>query len=206
MVTLRSTGSLLAALALTALTLSAASAQSADTAPAAVTAPQLESQTTTEQTKKKNRFRIGPEVGVFLPTSSQTRSQFGSSWVSLGVGVGSIGKIPKTGQTSLDLQILYQTRGDNHAFLAPIGIGYRTALSQNGSLTTYAGITGDIYLADLRSADYNVHSGLRTGFGGSVLLGVNSGDNAFFEARYLAVSQIKGFDLSGLNLTAGYRF
>jgi len=214
--TLRSTGSLLAALALTALTLSAASAQNTETPPApttviapapqAETAPQLESQTATDQTKKKNRFRIGPEVGVYLPTSSQTRSQFGSSWVSLGVGFGSIGKVPKTGQTSLDLQVLYQTRGDNHAFLAPIGIGYRTALSQSGSLTTYVGATGDIYLADLRSADYNVHSGLRTGFGGSVLVGINSGESGFLEARYLAVSKIKGFDLSGLNLTAGYRF
>ena len=213
--TLRSTGSLLSALALTLSAISIASAQNADspTAPTAViapapqaeTAPQQESQTT-DQTKKKNRFRIGPEIGVFLPTSSQTRSQFGSSWVSLGVGLGSIGQVPKKGQTSLDLQVLYQSRGDNHAFLAPIGVGYRTALSQSGSVTTYVGVTGDIYLADLRSADYNVHSGLRTGFGGSVLLGVNSGESGFLEARYLAVSKIKGFDLSGLNLTAGYRF
>ena len=213
--TLRMTGSFLTLLALSSLTLSAAQAQSAETPPAPTTViapapqpaaePQQESQTV-DPPKKKYRLRIGPEIGVFLPTSSKARSEFGSSWVSIGLGIGSIGQVPKKGQTSLDLQILYQTRGDNHAFLAPIGVGYRTALSQSGSVTTYAGVTGDIYLADLRSGTYNVHSGLRTGFGGSILLGINSGDSAFFEARYLGVSKIKGFDLSGLNLTAGYRF
>ncbi len=213
--TLRMTGSLLTLLTLGSLTLSAAQAQNTEAPPVPTTViapapqPAAESQQESqaaEPAKKKYRLRIGPEIGVFLPTSSKARSEFGSSWVSIGLGIGSIGQVPKKGQTSLDLQILYQTRGDNHAFLAPIGIGYRTALSQSGSVTTYAGVTGDIYLADLRSGAYNVHSGLRTGFGGSVLLGVNSGDSAFFEARYLGVSKIKGFDLSGLNLTAGYRF
>ncbi len=66
--------------------------------------------------------------------------------------------------------------------------------------------TGDLELADLRSGDYNVHSGLRTGVGGSVLAGVNFGDSGYLEARYLVVSRIKSFDLSGFNLTAGYRF
>ena len=159
-----------------------------------------------QQPKKKQRFRIGPEVGVYLPTSSKARNEFGSTWVTLGVGLGSIGQVTAKGQTSLDLQILYQTKGDNHVFLAPLGIGYRTAISQSGPQTTYVGATLDLYLADLRSGLYNVHSGLRTGGGGSLLLGENFGDSGFLEARYLFVSEIKDFDLSGLNITAGYRF
>lgn len=156
--------------------------------------------------KRRNRFRIGPEVGVYLPTSAKSRDQFGSTWLTVGLGIGSIGRITPQGQTSFDLQILYQSKNGNHAFLAPIGIGYRIAVSQSGSATAYVGATADLYLADLRSGDYDVHSGLRTGFGGSALAGVNFGDSGFLEARYLAVSRIKGFDLSGLNVTAGYRF
>ncbi len=159
-----------------------------------------------EPAKKKPRFRIGPEIGVYLPTSSKARSQFGSAWVSLGLGLGSIGKVTSKGQTAFDLQVLYQTKSGNHIFLAPIGVGYRTAISHTGPQITYVGVTGDLYLADLRSGDFNVHSGIRTGGGVSALLGETFGDSGFLEARYMYVSGIKGFDLSGLNLTAGYRF
>lgn len=202
----------LVALALILL-IPAAHAQTAETPPAppVISAPAPETSTPEQQSvsarpKTSNRFRVGPEVGIFLPTSGKARSQFGSSWISLGLGLGSIGQVPAKGQTSFDLQVLYQSRGDNHAFLAPLGVGYRKALSESGSASTYVGVTGDLYLADLRSADYNVHSGIRTGFGGSLLVGESFGDSGFLEARYLFVSQIQGFDLSGLNLTAGYRF
>jgi len=156
--------------------------------------------------KKRSRFRIGPEIGVYLPTSSKARSQFGNTWLTVGLGIGSIGRVTPQGQTSLDLQILYQSKNGNHAFLAPIGVGYRLALSQNSQSTPYVGATADVYFADLRSGDYDVHSGIRTGFGGSALAGINFGDSGFLEARYLVVSRIKGFDLSGLDVTAGYRF
>lgn len=156
--------------------------------------------------KTRSRFRIGPEIGVYLPTSAKSRDQFGSTWLTLGLGIGSIGRITPQGQTSFDLQVLYQTKNGNHAFLAPVGIGYRVAVSQSGQNTLYVGATADLLLADLRSGAYDVHSGLRTGFGGSALVGANFGDSGFLEARYLAVSRIKDFDLSGLNVTAGYRF
>lgn len=156
--------------------------------------------------KKPQRFQVGPEVGVYLPTSAKTRSQFGGSWLTIGLGLGSINQVKTKGQAAFDLQVLYQKKNGNHVFLAPVGISYRTAVSQGGGNTVYVGATADLYLADLRSGDYNVHSGLRTGFGGSALTGVNFGDSAFLEARYLGVSQIKSFDLSGLDLTAGYRF
>ncbi len=156
--------------------------------------------------KKRSRFRIGPEFGLYLPTSSKARSEFGSSWLSLGLGLGDIGRVTPKGQTSFDLQILYQSRNGNHAFLAPVGVAYRTGISQSGANTAYVGAAADVYFADLRSGLYNVHSGIRTSGGVSVLIGENFGDSGFLEARYLFVPKIQSFDLSGLNLTAGYRF
>ena len=96
----------------------------------------------------------------------------------------------------------YQTHNGNHMFLAPLGVAYRRALNQGGPNVAYVGVTADLDFIDIRSADYNVHSGVRTAFGASPLFG----DSGFLEARYLYVSRIKGFDLSGLNLSAGYRF
>lgn len=156
--------------------------------------------------KKNNRFRIGPEVGVYFLTSGKARSQFGNSAISLGLGLGSIAQASTRGRLALDLQVQYQTRSGNHMFLAPLGIAYRKALNQGGPNVAYVGATADLDFVDIRSADYNVHSGVRTAFGASPLIGVSFGDSGFLEARYLYVSRIKGFDLSGLNLSAGFRF
>ena len=156
--------------------------------------------------KKSTRFRIGPEVGVYFLTSSKARNQFGNTAVSLGIGLGSISQASTQGRLALDLQIQYQTRNGNHLFLAPLGVAYRKALNQGGPNVAYAGLTADLDFVDIRSGDYNVHSGVRTAFGASPLIGVSFGDSGFLEARYLYVSRVKGFDLSGLNLSAGYRF
>lgn len=156
--------------------------------------------------KKSNRFRIGPEVGVYFLTSGKARSQFGNSALSLGLGLGSITQESTRGRLALDVQVQYQTRNGNHMFLAPLGVAYRKALNEGSSSTAYVGVTADLDFVDIRSGDYNVHSGVRTAFGASPLIGVSFGDSGFLEARYLYVSHVKGFDLSGLNLSAGYRF
>lgn len=156
--------------------------------------------------KKRSRFRIGPEVGVYFLTAGKARSQFGSSAISLGLGLGSIAQASTRGRLALDLQVQYQTRNGNHLFLAPLGVAYRKALNQGGPNVAYVGVTADLDFVDIRSGDYGVHSGVRTAFGASPILGVSFGDSGFLEARYLYVSRVKGFDLSGLNLSAGYRF
>ncbi len=206
------------------LAMPAALAQTPDTPPATTataptdTAPVNPTPSTAPQTtapepppapepqKKRNRFRIGPEIGVYFLTSSKARSQFGNSAISLGLGLGSIAQASTRGRLALDLQVQYQTRSGNHMFLAPLGIAYRRALNQGGPNVAYVGATVDLDFVDIRSGDYNVHSGVRTAFGASPLIGVSFGDSGFLEARYLYVSRIKGFDLSGLNLSAGYRF
>ena len=170
------------------------------------TAPETPPVPAEPQQKKRNRFRIGPEVGVYFLTSGKARSQFGNSAVSIGLGLGSIAQAPTQGRLALDLQVQYQTRNGNHLFLAPLGIAYRKGLNQGGPNRVYVGATVDLDFVDIRSGDYDVHSGVRTAFGASPLIGVTLGDSGFLEARYLYVSRIKGFDLSGLNLSAGFRF
>lgn len=154
---------------------------------------------------RRSRFRIGPQVGVYLPTDSRTRDRFGDSWVSFGIGIGPIRPAEIGGRVGVDLNILYKSRGDNRALLIPFGLSYRRALSE-GAASPYAGASVNAVFANVRSVPDNVPSGFRTGFGGSVFLGTTLRENAFVEARYLAVSRIRSFDLSGLNLTAGYRF
>jgi hypothetical protein len=177
-------------------------------APAETSAP-VETPTAQPERVEENskpRFRIGPEVGLFLPTDSTTRDRFGSSWLALGVGFGQLGTIPKNGALSLDLHFFYHKNGDNHAFLAPIGLGYVTALSDAETNVPYAGASADLLLADINSNQDDVHSGLRTGGGASAFLGVHLSNSAYAEARYYLIGKVKGLDFSGLSLAAGYRF
>lgn len=178
----------------------------------AVTAPMTPQISSTSDTDadqhKSNRFHLGPEVGVYLPTNSRTRDRFGDAWLSVGLGLGSIHGVSSKGQLGFDLSLNYQQHNDNRVFLMPLGIGYRVALTQdpNAKSIPYAGVTGDVYLADVRAVPDNVHSGIHAGGGGSVLLGVNFGETGNLEARYQFVSAIQTFDFSGLSLRAGYRF
>ena len=153
-----------------------------------------------------HHFRIGPEVGLFLPTSSKTSNRFGSSWLSLGIGLGQVDQVTEKGQTTFDLNILYQSKNGNSALVAPVGVAYRVALGKSGINTPYAGVSADLVLADLKSKQDNVNHGLQTAAGGSAFIGIDFGTTGFLEARYLGITSMKGFDLSGLNLSAGYRF
>jgi len=173
--------------------------------------------------RPRPRFRIGPEIGVFLPTSNETKNTFGDSWTTFGIGLGSITTPPGgPGQIVLDLDVYYKKRGQNRVTMIPISLEYRKslgrapAIGEDGQpvdprqpgrgLTPYVGVAGSLVLADLRVPSQNIGSGFRATVGGSALLGTTISDDAYLEARYLAVGRVRGYDLSGLNLTAGFRF
>lgn len=162
--------------------------------------------------RPKQRFRIGPELGVFLPTSSKVRDRFGDAWFTFGLGLGPVERLVKPDLFEFDFGLSYRRNDDNHVLLIPVGVKYIHALSAtNGELgqaqtTPYVGAAADLYLADVRSQPDNVKSGLTTGVGASVLAGVAFSGSAHVEARYQFVSNIRGFDFSGFSLTLGYRF
>ncbi|WP_395088292.1 hypothetical protein [Armatimonas sp.] len=72
-------------------------------------------------------------------------------------------------------------------------------------LLPYAGVgVGGVY-ANMRSEADRVNG---SGFApsASVYAGTSIGLNSFFEARWRSVGRVQGFDLSGLDLSAGIRF
>jgi hypothetical protein len=161
--------------------------------------------TATSSSSSSHHFYIGPEVGVFFP-SGKLSSRFGSSWFSIGLGLGSITPASTSGQLGLDVSLLSRTGSDTHAYIAPVGLQYRVGLAKGGSTIPYAGVSADLVLADIRSAQDHAHSGLMETGGGSVFLGTSLGPQAYVEARYLALGSVQGFNLSGFDLTAGLRF
>ncbi len=158
------------------------------------------------------QFSIGPEVGLFLPTDSKTRNRFGDSWFSIGIGIGDIIPPRRGGDLSLDLNVISQAGDNRHAYLIPVGVQYRQALNRSQSVNSassvvpYIGVSADVVFADVRSPIDDAHSGLRTTGGGSVFIGTSLTSRAFVEARYLAVGSTEHFNLSGFDLSAGFRF
>lgn len=169
--------------------------------------------------EKKHGFQI-PKIGVdydiFLPSSGKTRSRFGNSWGGIGVGVGRPDRPSGGGRISFDFSTEYKKSGDDHAFVAPVGVSYRRAFnpsdlveSAEGDKHTfipYYGVSADLVVVDLHSVEDNVHSRFRLSEGGSVLIGTTIGSSGFVEAKYMAIAKVQGFDLSGTKLVVGVRF
>jgi hypothetical protein len=174
-------------------------------APVSSTSTMTGQSTASPAPSSSRHFWIGPEVGVFFP-GGKLSSRFGSSWFSIGLGLGQIRQASRSGQLGLDFNLLSRIGSSTHAYIAPIGLQYRVALAQGGYTIPYVGVSGDLVLADIRSPQDNAHSGLMETGGGSVYVGTSLGPQAYVEARYLALGSVQGFNLSGLNLSAGLRF
>ena len=161
-----------------------------------------------QEEPSKPRFYIGPDIGYYIPTSDKARRAFGDKFVTIGFGLGAAERISEKGRIALDFSVISNRIAESSVMLAPIGVAYARALTTNTSVTPYVGVSLNFYVANIRSerGDFEVKSGYRGGFGGTAFAGVTLGKQAFLRARYCLVSKISGFDLSGLSLTAGYRF
>jgi len=153
---------------------------------------------------RRERFRIGPEVGFFLPTDKKTRDVFGDSWVSFGLGLGKITSAEDQRPLGLDVYILYKKSGDNRAFLIPIGLQYRRPLNK-GRTAAYAGVSADLIPGEIRVPAEN-RRGFKVTAGASAFIGTTVGTDAYVEARYLVAGSLNSYNVSGLNLSAGFRF
>ena len=164
--------------------------------------------------EKKHGFEIpklGIDLGLFVPSDGKTRRRFGKTWSNIGIGIGRPDTPSGTGRIGLDFGVTNKSSGDHHAFIGALGVYYRRAFSaddvtQGRTFIPYYGISADLAGVDLRSPEDNVHSGLRFTVGGSAVAGTTIGASGFAEIKYLAISQVKGFDLSGTSFTAGIRF
>jgi hypothetical protein len=158
---------------------------------------------------QRERFRIGPELGYYLPSDSKAQDAFGSGIFNIGFGLGSIKFAREMGEFNFDLNFITARRTGSRLFMAPVGVAYRRSLTHITStrqIVPYVGASANLFLVDIRADDYNVGGGLRTGAGASIFAGLNFGQSAYLQARYYGFSKIAGFQLSGTNLSLGFRF
>jgi len=166
------------------------------------------------QKKRKRKFHIGPDLELFIPSDSKTQDRYGNSWFGIGFGFGSVRPEGLLGTWSGEgflihnkkTEVVGTTEVKHEAYIIPLGIVYRRALVDRTDARPYVGASANLVLADFNSPKDGVRWGLRTAAGGSVLAGLTFKRTGYVEARYLLVTEMRGLDFSGLNLTGGIRF
>lgn len=159
----------------------------------------------------------GLNAGTYLPASAAVRARFGESWFSFSPGLGPVLPLPFPALSpdfSLATQAAERRTFNNRAFMALLGAQYQWPLFRLRptpgepfklpALLPYAGVgAGGVY-AHLRSeADGIKGSGFAPS--ASAYVGTSVGLNGFVEARWRTFGPVRGFNLSGLDLSVGLR-
>ncbi len=174
---------------------------------AAEPAPSAPAQTAPKVEKTRVRFEatVRPEGEFFLPVSAHTRRLFpsvGEAQLGLRLAVTA-----RRGDNGLRLFAdgIHREEGDNEMDLGFLGLELRRNLLRSGCVRPYAAIGPVLATTRLRvqSEGLDVDPNM---IGGSLMLGTEIGEHGLLEARYLAVPQVHGYNLSGVNLRAGIRF
>lgn len=170
-----------------------------------------------EEPADKKRFYLGPQLGVFLPTAGGTRDRFGGTWTNIGFGIGPVAAPRAKGEWNLDFTFLssrgrsFTQQGQSlrsRALVIPVGAEYRLGTSADTARgpRPYVGASIGGALANVESQIDGLRSTWRTGAAASAFVGVVFNKHGYVEAHYYQMQRIAGFDFSGLNLAAGYRF
>jgi len=154
------------------------------------------------QDDNKRRLTLLPALNIFYPSNSKTQNRFGSSWTSLGLAVAYKSKHMDPRKIELRLDGMAENSKYTSAYIFPIGMGVNTILSTSKTATTYAGVTGNVYIAKLESVLDGVDTGWKLKPGASALIGANIGSRVNVQASYYFVPKLGGFDLSGFNVSA----
>ncbi len=154
---------------------------------------------------RRREARYGLEVGYLRFNSSLTSDTFGGNGFSISPAFGSIASGTTSGVTQRDFGINVSQGNGNTLVIVPIGLRYTKALS-DGPTRPYVG--GSLNLAPTYSKieTQNLGGKLSLAVGGSALAGIDFNNRLNLEARYFALSKVRGYDLSHVEIALGVRF
>lgn len=152
--------------------------------------------------KHTKRLVLVPAYNMYYPTDAKTKSRFGDSWQSIGLSFAWRDKNTDPRKIELRLDGMGVRGSDRSAYIFPLGIGLSQRLSSSKSVTTYAGVSANVYFGKIKCAPDHVNTGWRMAAGPGAYLGANIGSRVNVQASYYLVSGLGGFGMSGLNLSA----
>lgn len=154
---------------------------------------------------------FGPEVGVYLPTSSDLRLALGDQWWSVGVTTMREGATVDRQKLGTNISFVSQSKNGNSVFLAsytfgalvPLGSG-RARPNDSALRPFFAARAGVSYIDYAVTMGLNRFSGKKVGYNANVEAGFMMGDRLTISARYDVFSKYDGFTFDGLSFNLRY--
>ena len=155
--------------------------------------------------QSSQRPHIGLKIGQYRYTSAQTRDTFNGNSLSISPTYSRPIEADTKGRLRFDFSFNSSSEGDNRLIMVPVGVGYRRTAGQGETLPYFG---GSLNLAPvyLKVPDQNKDGKLSLAAGGSAFVGVQFKQRYILEARYFLLSKVRGYDVSGFDLSAGLRF
>ncbi len=150
--------------------------------------------------REKQRIHISVNYYAFLPTDSETRSNFGKVWNSFGIGRF---RPERPNKWVFDWDATFWAKdGASDALLIPVTVGVQRGLSRDPDQQSYLAVRVGPYYGKV---DDNLMGPDDSKIGGcaNVALGLVINRKYVLEARYDWFTKLAGNDLNGLTLTAG---
>jgi hypothetical protein len=169
-----------------------------------------------QEEEPRRRTLIGLNLGVYIPTSDKARDAFGATFLNFGFGLGRFRTPSAKGAFGFEYSFIVNRGifpgGNNRAILVPLGGVYVRRLTQATSeeaatgWAPYAGASVNVIPNNIRADEFGVNSKWRFAAGGSLFVGAVWKGQYSIQARYYGMTSVAGINLSGLNLTTGFRF
>ena len=160
---------------------------------------------------EKKLFFLSPTISWYLPTDSKTKDAFGNTWSGFGVTVNldALGLTPNLSMGDLKLYpyfgYFHGDKGNNDAYIIPVGIDARWGLMNEGVVKVYTGVGVAGYGVKFEDKDAGVDSGWRGAFGGRVMLGMDITKWFNIQAAYNVMTEVKGYDFNGVSIQGTIR-
>lgn len=147
----------------------------------------------------------GPEIGVYLPSSSTLQSALGKQWMSFGVTTMRQGT-QQSKAIGTNWNVISQSRNGNKVFMGSYSLGLSQPLGDVGNdLRPYFAIRGGLSYIDYAiGAGAGRVGGKRLGYNINAEVGVMFGDRLSLSARYDTFSKHEGITFDGLSLNLKY--
>jgi hypothetical protein len=155
------------------------------------------------------KISFGLRAGVYLPTNTSARNRFGDDWLSYGFFMTRLGETYDKGRVTPDIRFISRAQNSDSVFIMPIGLEYRKSFDHDGghenTVRPYFGYSADAVFSWVQIPEQNISNHETTTVGASAFVGFKV-KRTYIEARYQETGKANGYDLSGLEVTAGVAF
>lgn len=147
---------------------------------------------------------LGVKGGIYFPSSSKARQNFGDSWTHWGFSSVSAKPVSGGWRPTWDFEIYNNNGGGSRVTLIPVTLGVVKGLAADQDSQPYVAARAGVFWGDVRSSDLGVDTD-KFGITGNVALGYVFNKKFFIEARYDIFDKVGGVDFSGASINAGVK-